>query len=83
MMAFEDIFITYYSHNVLYRNLGDGTFTDVTMQATKRLPLKCSSVRNARRFPHNQVRQNPKFMLTVIVVDPFQLFAQGSDGSPR
>src|SRR5947207_15003707 len=27
--GFDDIFITYYSHNVLYRNNGDGTFRDV------------------------------------------------------
>src|SRR5258707_1055284 len=30
--GFEDIFITYYCHNVLYRNNGVGTFTDVTQQ---------------------------------------------------
>ena len=29
----DDIFITYYGHNVLYHNNGDGTFTDVTKQA--------------------------------------------------
>ena len=28
--GFEDIFITYYGQNVLYRNNGNGTFTDVT-----------------------------------------------------
>ncbi|MGH9659404.1 MAG: CRTAC1 family protein, partial [Bryobacteraceae bacterium] len=28
--GFEDIFITYYGHNVLYHNNGNGTFTDVT-----------------------------------------------------
>jgi hypothetical protein len=26
----DDLFITYYGHNVLYHNNGDGTFTDVT-----------------------------------------------------
>ena len=31
--GFEDIFITYWGHNVLYRNNGDGTFTDVTREA--------------------------------------------------
>jgi len=31
--GFDDIFITYYGHNVLYRNNGTGTFTDVTKQA--------------------------------------------------
>jgi hypothetical protein len=31
--GFEDIFITYYGHNVLYHNNGDGTFTDVTEHA--------------------------------------------------
>jgi hypothetical protein len=31
--GFEDIFITYYGQNVLYRNNGDGTFTDVTAHA--------------------------------------------------
>ena len=31
--GFEDIFITYYGQPVLYRNNGDGTFTDVTRQA--------------------------------------------------
>ena len=31
--GFDDLFVTYYGHNVLYRNNGDGTFTDVTEQA--------------------------------------------------
>src|SRR6266567_1518880 len=31
--GFVDIFITYYGQNVLYRNNGNGTFTDVTQQA--------------------------------------------------
>ena len=31
--GFDDLFITYYGHNVLYRNNGDGTFTDVTEKA--------------------------------------------------
>lgn len=30
---FDDLFITYYGHNVLYHNNGDGTFSDVTDQA--------------------------------------------------
>ena len=29
----EDLFITYWGQNVLYRNNGDGTFTDVTGEA--------------------------------------------------
>ena len=31
--GFEDLFITYWGQNVLYRNNGDGTFTDVTEEA--------------------------------------------------
>ncbi|MGH9309268.1 MAG: CRTAC1 family protein, partial [Vicinamibacterales bacterium] len=31
--GFDDLFVTYYGHNVLYRNNGDGTFTDVTERA--------------------------------------------------
>src|SRR6185312_11303143 len=31
--GFEDIFITYYGQNVLYKNNGDGTFNDVTREA--------------------------------------------------
>ena len=31
--GFEDLFITYWGQNVLYRNNGDGTFTDVTKAA--------------------------------------------------
>jgi len=31
--GFDDLFITYYGHNVLYHNNGDGTFTDVTGKA--------------------------------------------------
>jgi enediyne biosynthesis protein E4 len=31
--GFDDIFITYYGHNVLYHNDGDGTFHDVTERA--------------------------------------------------
>ena len=29
----DDLFITYYGHNVLYHNNGDGTFSDVTRRA--------------------------------------------------
>ena len=28
--GFDDLFVTYWGHNVLYHNNGDGTFTDVT-----------------------------------------------------
>jgi enediyne biosynthesis protein E4 len=28
--GFDDLFVTYYGHNVLYHNNGDGTFSDVT-----------------------------------------------------
>ena len=31
--GFDDLFITYWGQNVLYRNNGDGTFTDVTEKA--------------------------------------------------
>ena len=31
--GFEDLFVTYWGQNVLYRNNGDGTFTDVTRAA--------------------------------------------------
>ena len=31
--GFEDLFCTYFGHNRLYRNNGDGTFTDVTKPA--------------------------------------------------
>ena len=31
--GFEDLFLTYWGQNVLYRNNGDGTFTDVTQHA--------------------------------------------------
>jgi len=31
--GFDDIFVTYYGHNVLYHNNGNGTFTDVTQGA--------------------------------------------------
>jgi hypothetical protein len=31
--GFDDLFITYYGHNVLYHNDGDGAFTDVTERA--------------------------------------------------
>ena len=31
--GFDDLFVTYYGHNVLYHNNGDGTFTDVTDKA--------------------------------------------------
>ncbi len=31
--GFDDLFVTYYGHNVLYHNNGDGTFTDVTASA--------------------------------------------------
>ena len=32
-MAIVDLFVTYYGDQVLYRNNGDGTFTDVTRQS--------------------------------------------------
>ena len=31
--GFDDLFLTYWGHNVLYHNNGDGTFTDVTKKA--------------------------------------------------
>ena len=31
--GFDDLFVTYYGHNVLYHNNGDGTFSDVTRKA--------------------------------------------------
>ncbi len=31
--GWDDLFVSYYGQNVLYRNKGDGTFTDVTAQA--------------------------------------------------
>src|SRR5262245_3667143 len=31
--GFDDLFVTYWGHNVLYHNNGDGTFTDVTQEA--------------------------------------------------
>jgi enediyne biosynthesis protein E4 len=31
--GYEDLFITYYGHNVLYHNNGNGTFSDVTKRA--------------------------------------------------
>ena len=31
--GFDDLFVTYWGQNVLYRNNGDGTFTDVTHAA--------------------------------------------------
>jgi FG-GAP-like repeat len=31
--GFDDLFITYWGQNILYRNNGDGTFTDVTRAA--------------------------------------------------
>jgi hypothetical protein len=31
--GFDDLFVTYYGHNVLYRNRGNGTFEDVTQRA--------------------------------------------------
>jgi hypothetical protein len=31
--GFEDLFVTYWGHNILYHNNGDGTFTDVSRSA--------------------------------------------------
>jgi hypothetical protein len=39
--GFDDLFITYWGHNVLYHNNGDGTFTDVTKKAR----ISCEGVR--------------------------------------
>jgi hypothetical protein len=39
--GFDDLFITYYGHNVLYHNNGDGSFSDVT----ERVGLSHSGVR--------------------------------------
>src|SRR5207302_5286570 len=47
--GFEDLFVTYWGHNVLYHNNGDGTFSDVTRSAglagsTQRWGSGCSFV---------------------------------------
>src|SRR5919106_1024403 len=31
--GFDDLFVSYFGHNVLYHNNGDGTFTDVSQKA--------------------------------------------------
>jgi enediyne biosynthesis protein E4 len=36
--GFDDLFITYYGHNVLYHNNGNGTFSDVTERAGLQQP---------------------------------------------
>jgi enediyne biosynthesis protein E4 len=36
--SFDDLFITYYGHNVLYHNNGNGTFSDVTERAGLQQP---------------------------------------------
>ena len=41
----EDLFITYWGQNVLYRNNGDGTFTDVTAEGG---PARCKTRAGAR-----------------------------------
>jgi len=42
--GFDDLFITYYGHNVLYHNNGNGTFSDVTVKAGLRdEPVRYSS----------------------------------------
>ena len=45
--GFDDLFITYWGQNLLYRNNGDGTFTDVTekaglLDATARCATGCT-----------------------------------------
>ena len=34
--GFDDLFVTYWGHNVLYHNNGDGTFTDVSEKRRRR-----------------------------------------------
>jgi hypothetical protein len=36
--GYDDIFVTYWGHNILYHNNGDGTFTDVTEKSGVALP---------------------------------------------
>ncbi len=43
--GFDDLFITYYGHNVLYHNNGDGTFTDVTGEGRSSAGLRTLRVR--------------------------------------
>ena len=64
--GFDDLFITYYGHNVLYHNNGDGTFTDVTEKAglresrgALRLRLHLGGLR-PRRAPGPVRRQLPR-----------------------
>jgi hypothetical protein len=39
--GFDDLFVTYFGHNVLYHNNGDGTFTDVSERAGVAGPGTC------------------------------------------
>ena len=61
--GFDDLFITYYGHNVLYHNNGDGTFTDVDREGRpaadgRPLRLRVHVGRLRPRRPPGSVRRH-------------------------
>ena len=46
--GWNDLFVTYYGQNALFRNNGNGTFTDVTKEAGLMQPAGCAGTRDAR-----------------------------------
>ena len=59
--GFEDLYLTYYGQNKLYRNNGDGTFTDVTREG------RTARLANALRLRLHVCRLQPRRLLDLFV----------------
>ena len=47
----DDLFVSYYGQNILYKNNGDGTFTDVTAKAGLTQDRKPATLELRLRLP--------------------------------
>lgn len=79
--GFEDIFITYWGQNVLYRNNGDGTFTDVTSKANLLSPDKNRFGSGCTFVDFDRDGKLDLFVSNYVGFDPSTIPRTGSSGS--
>ena len=80
--GFEDVFITYWGHNVLYHNNGDGTFTDVTRKSGLEQPGRVWSS-GATWVDYNRDGHLDLFVASYLDFDPARIPKPGASAFCR